>query len=347
MVENGSIARPRRAGLAARRGVLAGMLAAPGWLGSAWAQQASAQAFPSRPIRLVVPFPPGGAADITARLVGERMSAGLGQPVVIDNRPGAGGNIAAEAVARAAPDGYTLFLGGATIFCANKSLYSSLSFDPVRDFTHLTRVSIGTTVLVVNAREPWRSFAELISAAKEAPDRIVMASSGQGTISHLSLAKLMQSAGVRITHVPYRGLTPGLNDLLGGSVNMMFDGIPALIPHVREGRLRALAVGSANRVGHVPGLEAVPGMAELLPGSGMDMEFWYSIDGPAGLPPEVVARLHLAILHAVGLPDYRERLQPLGFMPITDASPAAFTAYIEQQEPVWRELVRVSGARLE
>lgn len=347
MVENGSIARPRRAGLAARRGALAGMLAAPGWLGSAWAQQTSAQAFPSRPIRLVVPFPPGGAADITARLVGERMSAGLGQPVVIDNRPGAGGNIAAEAVARAAPDGYTLFLGGATIFCANKSLYSSLSFDPVRDFTHLTRVSIGTTVLVVNAREPWRSFAELISAAKEAPDRIVMASSGQGTISHLSLAKLMQSAGVRITHVPYRGLTPGLNDLLGGSVNMMFDGIPALIPHVREGRLRALAVGSANRVGYVPGLEAVPGMAELLPGSGMDMEFWYSIDGPAGLPPEVVARLHLVILHAVGLPDYRERLQPLGFMPITDASPAAFTAYIEQQEPVWRELVRVSGARLE
>lgn len=347
MVEKGSIARPRHAGLAVRRGVLAGMLAVPAWLGSASLRQASAQAFPSRPIRLVVPFPPGGAADITARLVGERMSAGLGQPVVIDNRPGAGGNIAAEAVARAAPDGYTLFLGGATIFCANKSLYSSLPFDPLRDFTHLTRVSIGTTVLVVNAREPWRSFAELISAAKEAPDRIVMASSGQGTISHLSLAKLMQSAGVRITHVPYRGLTPGLNDLLGGSVNMMFDGIPALIPHVREGRLRALAVGSANRVGYVPGLEAVPGMAELLPGSGMDMEFWYSIDGPAGLPPEVAARLHAAILQAVGLPDYRERLQPLGFMPVTDASPAAFTAYIEQQEPVWRELVRVSGARLE
>lgn len=339
MIDTGPNAGPGRA---SRRGVLAGMLAASAGLRPAWGQ-----GFPARPIRLVVPFPPGGAADITARLVGERMSASLGQPVVIDNRPGAGGNIAAEAVARAAPDGYTLFLGGATIFCANKSLYGSLPFDPLRDFTHLSRVSIGTTVLVVNAREPWRSFAELISAAREAPDRIVMASSGQGTISHLSLAKLMQAAGVRITHVPYRGLTPGLNDLLGGSVNMMFDGIPALIPHVREGRLRALAVGSANRVGYVPGLETVPGMAELLPGSGMDMEFWYSIDGPAGLPPDVAARLHAATLQAAGQPDYRERLQPLGFMPITDASPAAFTAYIEQQEPVWRELVRVSGARLE
>ncbi len=326
-----------------RRGLLLGVLAAPALLRPAWGQ-----AFPSKPIRLVVPFPPAGAADITARLVGERVAALLGQPVVIDNKPGAGGNIAAEVVARAAPDGYTLFLGGATIFCANKFLYGgNIPFDPIKDFTHLTRVSIGTTVLVVNAKEPWQNFAEFVAFAKANPGKIVMASSGQGTISHLTLAKLMQSANIEITHVPYRGLAPGLNDLLAGSVNMMFDGIPALIPPVREGRLRALAVGSAKRVTYVPGLESVPAMDELLPGSGMDMEFWYSIDGPAGLPPDVVTRLQAAVVDAVKQPSYRERLEPLGFMPITDASPAAFTAFIESQIPMWQELVRVSGARIE
>jgi tripartite-type tricarboxylate transporter receptor subunit TctC len=295
-----------------------------------------------------VPFPPGGAADITARLLGERMAALLGQPVIIDNRTGAGGNIAADVVAHAAPDGYTLFLGGATIFCANKFLYGgSIPFDPIKDFTHLTRVSIGTTLLVVNAKEPWRTFADLIADAKARPGKIVMASSGQGTISHLTLAKLMQSAHVDITHVPYRGLAPGLNDLLAGQVNMIFDGIPALIPHVREGRLRALAVGSANRVDYVPGLEQVPGMAELLPGSGMDMEFWYSLDGPARLPKDIADRLYAAAVQSVGRPDYRERLQPLGFKSITDASPAALTSFIEAETPVWEELVRVSGARIE
>lgn len=140
---------------------------------------------------------------------------------------------------------------------------------------------------------------------------------------------------------------PGMNDLIGGTANMMFDGIPALIPHVREGRLRALAVGSDKRVTFVPGLETVPGMSELLPGSGMDMEFWYSIDGPAGLSPEVAPKLYNATVQAAKQPDYAARLQPLGFTPITDASPAAFTSFIERSVPVWEELVRVSGARLE
>jgi tripartite-type tricarboxylate transporter receptor subunit TctC len=187
----------------ARRGVLLGALAAP-----FIAQPARSQSFPTKPVRLVVPFPPAGAADLVARLLGERMSADLGQTVVIDNKPGAGGNIAAEVVARSNPDGYTLFLGGATIFCANKFLYGSIPFDPIKDFTHLSRVSIGTTVLVVNATEPWSTFAEFIAAAKANPGKIVMASSGQGTISHLSLAKLMQAAQIDITHVPYRGLAP-------------------------------------------------------------------------------------------------------------------------------------------
>jgi tripartite-type tricarboxylate transporter receptor subunit TctC len=314
----------------------------------ALARPALAQAYPNRAVTVIVFVPAGGTPDIVARVVNQPLSQRLGQSMVVDNRPGAGGNIAAEVVARSAPDGYTLFLGGATIFCANKFLYGgSIPFDPIKDFTHLSRVSIGTTVLVVNAKEPWRTFAEFVADAKARPGKIVMASSGQGTISHLSLAKLMQAAQIDITPVPYRGLAPALNDLLAGSVNMMFDGIPALIPPVREGRLRALAVGSAKRVEYVPGLESVPAMDELLPGSGMDMEFWYSVDGPAGLPTDITARLQAAVVRAAQQPDYRERLQPRGFMPITDASPAAFTAYIEAQVPVWQELVRVSGARIE
>ncbi|CAN5897056.1 tripartite tricarboxylate transporter substrate binding protein [soil metagenome] len=332
----------KRIANSSRRGLLLGALVAPMVLRPAWSQ-----AFPTKPIRLVVPFPAAGAADITARLIGERMATILGQSIIVDNKPGAGGNIAAEFVARSAPDGYTLFLGNAPLFCANKFLYGTIPFDPLKDFTHLTRVSIGTTVLVVNAKEPWQNFAEFVADAKANPGKITMASSGQGTISHLTLAKLMQSAQIEITHAPYRGLAPGLNDLLAGTVNMMFDGIPALIPPVRDGKLRALAVGSAKRVDYVPGLENVPGMAELLPGSGMDMEFWYSIDGPAGLPPEIATRLFNAAVEAAQQPSYRERLQPLGFMPITDASPAAFTAFIEAQTPMWQELVRVSGARIE
>jgi len=306
-----------------------------------------AQGFPSRPVRIVVPFPPGGAADLTARLLAERMTPLLGQTVVVENRPGAGGNIAAEAVARSEPDGHTVFLGGATILCANRFLYRSIPFDPLRDFVHISRVSVGTTLLVVNANRPWHSFGELIEAAKKAPGRITSASSGQGTISHLTISKLMRSAGIEINHIPYRGLAPGLNDLLAGTVDMIFDGMPALMPHVREGRLRALAVGSARRVTYVPGLEEVPSMGELLPGSDMDMEFWYCISAPAGTPSVAVQRLHEATVRVVRSSDYGEKLRPLGFTAIADDSPAAFAAFVEAQQPIWKDLVEVSGARLE
>jgi len=310
---------------------------------------ARAEDFPNRPLRLVVPFPPGGAADITARLVAERMTPLLGgHPVVIDNRPGAGGNIAGDVVARSAPDGYTLFLGGATILCANKYLYrSSMPFDGLTDFSHISRVSVGTTLMVARADKPWHTFQDFVADAKRRPGQITAGSSGLGTISHLSLAKLMRSAGIEITHVPYRGLSPGLNDLLGGQVDILFDGIPALIPHVREGRLRALAVGSQQRVSYVPGLEQTPGMAELLPGSGMDMEFWYCISAPANTPPPIALTLSLATVGAVRQPDYRAKLLPLGFTPVWDETPDALATFIRSQDGVWRELVELSGARLD
>lgn len=309
---------------------------------------ALAQGFPSRPVRIVVPFPPGGAADITARLVAERMSPLLGQPVVIDNRPGAGGNIAGEAVARSAPDGHTVLLGSPTIFLANKYLYrSGMPFDGIADFSHVSRVSVGTTLMVVRADKPWRSFQDFVADAKRRSGQISAGSSGLGTISHLSLSKLMRSAGIELTHAPYRGLAPSLNDLIAGNVDVLFDGIPALIPHVREGRLRALAVGSQQRVTYVPGLEQTPGMAELLPGSGMDMEFWYALSGAANTPAPIVAALHRATLEAVRQDSYRERLTPLGFTPVWDDSPEGLTAFIRSQDAVWRELVELSGARLD
>ena len=323
-----------------RRAALMAGLVAPGI--------ARAQSFPARPVRIVVPFPPGGAADITARLVGERMMPLLGQPVLIDNRPGAGGNIAGEAVARSAPDGYTLFLGGATILLANKYLFrNGMPFDGIRDFAHVSRVSVGSTLFVVNANRPWKTFEEFMADAKRRPGQITAASSGLGTISHLSISKLMKTAGIDVSHVPYRGLVPGLNDLLAGNVDMIFDGMPALMPHVREGKLRALAVGSQKRQPQVAGLENVRGMAELIPGSDMDMEFWYCISAPAGTPALVVHALHRATIGATRDREYGEKLIPLGFTAISDDTPEGFTDYVRSQDRVWRELVEISGAKLD
>jgi tripartite-type tricarboxylate transporter receptor subunit TctC len=328
-----------------RRPLLLAALAAPGLAPLGLAQ---AQAFPQRSVKIVVPFTPGGAADITARLLGERMAPLLGQPVVVENRPGAGGNIAGEAVARAAPDGYTVFLGGATILLANQYLYrGAVPFDTFRDFVHISRVSVGTTLLVTRNDRPWQDFGQLIAAAKAKPGQISAGNSGWGTISNLTLAKFSKVAGIEISQVPYRGLAPGLNDLIAGNLDLIFDGMPAIMPHVREGRLRPLAVGSQQRVTYVPGIEQVPGMAELIPGTDMDMEFWYCISAPAGTPPEVATALHRATVGAAAVPSYREKLLPLGFDVVTDASPAAFTSFMRDQEALWRDLVAVSGVKLD
>ena len=324
------------------------LLAAPALL-AALRRRASAQgsAFPSRPIRLVVPFAPGGAVDITARLLAERLQPTLGQ-VVVDNRGGAGGNLGADAVAKGEGDGHTLLLGAASILCANKFLYRrSMPFEPLRDFSPVTRVTTGTVLLVVNAERPWKSFGELLAAAKASPGRLSMGSSGTGTASHLTIEKVKKSAGVDITHVPYRGGGPAIQDLLSGSIDMMFDVMPALMPHVREGRFRALAVGSAERVGYVPEIRGVPGMKELLPDAGVDMQSWYAVVAPAGVPADRTQKLHGAIRQVAMSDEFRGRIEPTGFTPVTDATPEAFAAYWRSQEQVWKDLVEVSGATLD
>lgn len=314
-------------------------LAAPALAQGAW---------PQRAIRIVVPFPPGGAVDITGRLLAERLQPLLGQPITVDNRGGAGGNIGGDAVAKAPADGYTVLLGTATILAANKFLFRrSMPFDPLKDLTPVTRVTTGTVLLVVNASRPWRSFAELVAAAKRDPGKITMGSSGAGTTSHLTLSRVNAAAGMDITHVPYRGGGPAIADLLAGNIDMMFDVIPALMPHVRSGRFRALAVGSAERVAYVPELREVPSMSELLPGQGIDMQSWYAVNAPVGTPPPVVARLHEALVQVVRSPGFKARMEPLGFTPVADDSPAAFGRYLQEQEQFWKGLVEASGATLD
>ena len=331
-----------------RRRALLGAAAALPFAAPAPGRAQGAGDFLSRTLRLVVPFAAGGAVDITGRLLAERLQPILGQSVVVDNRGGAGGNLGADYVARAEKDGLTLLLGSASILAANKFLYRrSMPLDPIRDLAPVSRVSTGTVLLVVNADRPWRSFAELATAARAAPGRITMGSSGTGTVSHLTLAAVSKAAGIDITHVPYRGGGPAIQDLLAGNIDMMFDVIPALMPHVREGRFRALAVGSAGRVGYVPELRNVPGMRELLPQSGIDSQSWYSVSVPAGVAPERIEVLHGAVLRVVRSEDFKARLEPSGFTPVWDETPAAFGDYLKSQEAVWKALVETSGATLD
>ena len=324
-----------------RRNLLATLAVAP------LAAQAQGWA-PSRPIRLVVPIAAGGALDITARLLAERITPILGQNVVVENRAGAGGNIGAQFVAQAERDGHTIMLAAANTLAANKWLYGTrMPIEPTRDLAPITRVSTGTILLVVNAARPWRSFAELIAFARANPGRVTMGSSGTGTTSHLYIEKLKRAAGVDITHVPYRGGGPAIQDLVAGNIDMMFDVMPALMPHVREGRFRALAVGSAERVAYVPGVENVPAMAELLPGAGIDAQAWYALVAPGATPAPITARWHEVVARIARADEFSARLTPLGFRPVVDDSPDAFLSFWRQEEVTWRQLVEISGATAE
>jgi tripartite-type tricarboxylate transporter receptor subunit TctC len=251
-------------------------------------------------------------------------------------------------VVRAPKDGYRLLLGSATILAANRFLYRrSMGFDPLTDLAPVTRVATGTVVLVVRADRSWKSFAELLAAAKAAPGKITMGSCGTGTVSHLTLAALEKATGVDITHVPYRGGALAIRDLLVGNVDMMFDVAPAILPHLRSGEFRALAVGSAKRVAGVPELRDVPSMEELLPGSGIDAQAWYAVLTTAGTPQDRIDRLFAAFAGLVRSEAFRDRMVPEGLTPVWDDSPAAFAAYLQTQTEYWRRLVEASGATLD
>jgi tripartite-type tricarboxylate transporter receptor subunit TctC len=315
---------------------------AAAWPLVALACAASAQSFPSRPIRVLIPFTAGSAADIIARAMEPQLREKLGQPLVIDNRGGAGGNICAELTAKSAPDGYTIMMGTIGTHAINYSLYAKLPYHPIRDFTPIALVGESPNVLVLNPRVPAHSIQELIALAKSRPGELNYGSSGAGTSVHLSAELFGTMAGVKMVHVPFKGATEALTALLGGQLDLMFASLSSSIPLIRQGRLRAFAVTGAQRSPSIPEL---PTMAEAaLPGYAAAA--WYGVIGPAGIPRPVVATLSSAALAAVGTPEVKERLFASG-VEVRPGGDAEFAKLIAAEVPKWAKVVKDSGARVE
>jgi tripartite-type tricarboxylate transporter receptor subunit TctC len=299
---------------------------------------AVAAEYPDHPVRMIVPFTPAGATDMLARLVGERLGAKLGQSVVIDNRAGAGGNVGAEIAARAAPDGYTLLMGPASIYAISATLYPRLGYDLAKDLTPVSLVANVPHVLLVNNDLPVKSVPELIQFAKKKPGELNIASQGSGTVSHLEAELLKHMAGIEMLHVPYRGSAPAILDLIGGRVHVMFDSIASALPHIRAGKLRAIAVASNARSSLLPNM---PTVAESLPG--YSAHSWLGIFVPAGTPQSIVQRLQRDLVAAIDEPKTQARLVEAGFEP-RSSTQEEFAKLVRDEMEKWRPVVKMSGA---
>lgn len=304
----------------------------------------------ARSLRLVVPFPPGGAVDLLGRLLAERLGLAMGANVVVENRGGAGGLIGADAVAKGEKDGSVLGLIGVTTLCAFPFMARSMPFDPRRDLVPVCQVTDGALLCVVNAetarRRGWTDFRALVRWSRENPEQVKMGSSGAGTSSHINIEAVNRHAGARILHVPYRGGGPAINDLVAGNIDMMFDVMPALMPHVEAGRFLAFAVSSNARLPFLPEVPAMADFADL--GLGRHgVNTWNALMAPGGTPAEIITRQHAAIRQVMAVPEMIERLKPLGYATVTSDTPAALSALIETDTPRWRELVEISGAKLD
>jgi tripartite-type tricarboxylate transporter receptor subunit TctC len=303
---------------------------------------AFAQSYPSRPIRLVVPFPAGGTTDILAREAAQKLTEALGQAVVVDNRPGAAGNIGSDLVAKSAPDGYTLLMGTVGTHAINPSLYSKMPYDHVKDFAPVVLVAGVPNVLVVNPTLPVNSVADLIKLAKDKPGQINFASSGSGTSIHLSGELFKTMAGVDMTHVPYKGSSPALTDLIGGQVQIMFDNLPSALPQIKGGRLRAIAVTSLKRA---PVLPDIPTINESgLPG--FEASSWFGVLAPAGTPAAIVARINTEVNKWLQSADAREKLLGQG-AEAAGGSPEQFANHIRAESAKWAKVVKASGAKVD
>jgi len=303
---------------------------------------AQAQAWPSKPIKWVVPFAPGGTTDILARTVGEKLAVALGQPVIIENKPGAGGGVGAEFTAKSAPDGYTIMGGTISTHAINASLYKSLPYDPVKDFVAITLIARVPNMLVINPSVPAKDVKELIALLKANPGKYSFASSGNGTSQHLSGELFKSMSGTDMQHIPYKGSPPALQDVVGGQVAMTFDNITTALPLAKAGKLRALAVTTAKRSSVAP---EVPTLAESgLPG--FEVGSWQGVFAPAGTPPEIVKRLNAEIVKALNMPDVREKLSGLGAEIVAD-SPEEFSALVKAEVAKWADVVKKSGAKVD
>ena len=300
------------------------------------------EAWPARPLHLVAPFTPAGATDILARITADGLSARLGQAVVVENRPGAGSVLGGELVARAAPDGYTLLMAPSTVYAAGLSLHARPKLDPLRDFAPVATVAFVPHVLVVDAALPIRDVPALIAAAKAEPGRLLMASQGMGTISHLEGELFQFQAGIRMTHVPYKGSAPAHVDLIGGRVQVMFDSVAAALPHIRSGRLRALGVTTAGRTAALPDVAPI-GEAGL---PGFVADSWLGVLAPARTPAAVLERLRTEIAALVAEPGFARRLAMAGFEPRVLGS-EAYTALMRREVQRWGLVVQRAGIRME
>lgn len=319
-----------------RRAIFALALAVTG--ATAFAQTA----YPNKPIRLVVPFPPGGGTDLIARTVAQRLTDTLKWTIVIDNRPGAGGNIGVDTVAKAAPDGYTLVIGQTSNLAVNPTLYPKLPYDPTKDFAPVVVLSSSPIVIAVAAQSPFKTFADVVTAAKKKPKTITLGYSGNGTVAHLSSELAQKTAGIELQHIPYKGASQAMTDVMSGQVDLYMSSVPTLLGHVRDQKLRALAVTSIKRSGELPD---TPTLAE----SGykdFDAVTWFGILAPAGTPADVVRTLNTEFNKALRDPAVAAKLRSDGG-DVIGGTPEQFSALIKSEIPRWGRIVKESGATID
>ena len=309
--------------------------------GALFSVGAHAQQYPSKPIRILVGFAAGGPSDVAARTIGQKLTEKWGQPVIVDIRPGAGGNIATELAAKAPPDGYTL-LEPAFAHAVNPILYPKLPFDAVKDFAPILLFASIANLLVVHPSLPVHSVKELIAFAKAHPDQLTYGSAGSGTASHFAGELMKMMGGVRITHIPYKGLAPAHTETIGGQLSMMFDGIVTGLPAAKAGRLRALAVTTLKRWQGAPD---IPTMSEAGL-AGFEVNSWYGLLAPAGTPREIIQRLNAEVGRALREPDARERLYTIGAEPM-NGTPEEFGAYIASEMAKWAKVIKAAGIKVE
>jgi tripartite-type tricarboxylate transporter receptor subunit TctC len=317
--------------------------AALGALGAASLESAQAQSWPSRPVRLVVPYPPGGPVDVSARLLATPLQAALGQPVLVENKPGAGGNIGAEFVAKSAPDGYTLVMGAIATHAINPSLYPAIPYDPLRGFRHVALVVQVPNVLIVNTDLPAKSVKELVALAKERPGRLDFASGSTGSTGHLAGELFKQMTGTYMVHIPYKGAPPAVADLMAGRVHLMFDNLASALPNVKAGKVRGLAVTTLKRSSFLPELPTLDESGL----KGFDMTTWWGVMAPGKTPQAVVERLSAEILKAMDAPGVKDRLRAMGSEPPAVRTPEAFTAFVAAELKTYAALVKRSGAKVD
>ena len=301
---------------------------------------AQAQSYPDRPVKLIAPFPAGGLADVLARAVADELTRSLGQPVIVENRAGAGGNIGAEAVARSTPDGYTLLMTSAGILTANQFLYAKMPFDVEKDFVPVSNVADMPMMVVVGPKIEAKTLKEFVALAKANPNKLNFGSPGIGTTGHLGLAMFMHAAGIQLTHVPYRGAAPAITDLLAGQIDGVVDNPPTVLPHIEAGKLRPLAVAAKQRMALMPDLPtaAEAGVANF------EASSWFGVIAPAGTPQPIVARLHKDIVTALQQPAVRERFAKSGAR-LLGNSPAEFAKQIVDDRKMWGEIIRAADIK--